>query len=238
MFSRAIKGKGLSVIYIGSKKRLVKRGGNRAWRNNNPGNLKTGAHTRIQGSIGSVGGFAVFPTYESGTQALAWLLRKRVYQNKTVFDMVASFAPKGDRNDPVRYRKLIREKTGLDINRKIKDLSGDEFNRLVTAITRIEGDKIGTEETFYVKSIVDIRTNKRNTIVAYLVDEMGWKSKPEIIELIEEGRVDGVVVEKNGSVFIRTRPDSEWLLRVWSRNLPCWRLRQPSETANGRCGRG
>ncbi|NQW45607.1 MAG: DUF3892 domain-containing protein [Deltaproteobacteria bacterium] len=209
MFSKAVKGKGLSVIYIDGKKRWVKKGGNRAWRNNNPGNLKTGAHTRIQGSIGSIGGFAVFPSHEAGTQALIWLLKKQVYQNKTVFEMVSSFAPKEDRNDPVRYRKLIREKTGLNINKKIKDLSEKEFNSLVLAIQKIEGDKIGTEETFYAKSIVDVQTDKKNVIVAYEVDEMGWKSKPEIIELIAEGRVDAVMVKEEGSIYIRTRPDGD-----------------------------
>ncbi len=209
MFSKAFKGKGLSVIYVNGKKRFVKKGGTRTWRNNNPGNLKTGVHTRIQGSIGNVGGFAVFPSYEKGLQALVWLLKKQTYQNKTVFDMVSSFAPKEDNNDPEQYRKLIREKTGLNINKKIKDLSEKEFNRLVSAIQQIEGNKTGTEEEFYVKSIIDIETDKRNTITAYLVEGVGWKSKPEVINLIEEGRVDAVIVEKNGSIFIRTRPDEE-----------------------------
>jgi ribosomal protein S13 len=209
MFTRAIKGKGLSVIYIEDKKRWVKKGGNRTWRNNNPGNIKSGAHSRIQGSIGSVGGFAVFPSYEAGLQALVWLLKKKVYQNKTVFDMVSSFAPKNDHNDPDQYRKLIREKTGLNINKKIKDLTEEEFNSLVSAIQKIEGNKTGTEETFYAKSIVDIQVDDKNIIVAYLIEDMGWKSKPEVISLIEEGRVDAVIVNEKGSVYIRTRPDEE-----------------------------
>lgn len=50
MYSRAIKGGRQRVIYIEGKDRLVKIGGDPAWRNNNPGNLKSGAHTRIRRS--------------------------------------------------------------------------------------------------------------------------------------------------------------------------------------------
>ncbi len=209
LFSKAFKGKGLSVVYVDGKKRLVKTGGTRSWRNNNPGNIKSGAHSRIHGSIGSIGGFAVFPTYDEGREALARLLKRRDYQEKTIFDMVSSYAPKEDQNDPEQYRKIIRQKTGLNIDRRLRDLSEKEILKLVQAIQEIEGFRIGTEETFYAKSITDIETNKRNTIIAYFIEDMGWISKPEVIQLIEEGKVDAVVVEENDSVYVRTRPDGE-----------------------------
>jgi len=209
MFTKAFKGKGRSVIYADGMKRLIKKGGDPAWRNNNPGNLRPGPHSRIQGSIGSVGGFAVFPSYEVGLQAQTWLLKKKVYQNKTVFDMVDSYSPKKDKNNPAQYRKQLKQLTGLSLSQKIKDLSEQEFQKLIEAIQKIEGNKAGTEEAFYAKPIIDIQVNDKNVIVAYLIEEMGWKSKAEIIDLIERGRVDAVIVEENGTTYIRTRPDSE-----------------------------
>lgn len=209
MFTRAFKGKGRSVIYVNGKDRLVKTGGDPAWRNNNPGNLKPGPHSRIHGSIGTDGVFAIFPSYEKGTEAQIWLLKKQINQNKTVFDMVDSYAPKNDKNDPDQYRKNLRQITGLNLDRKIKDLSEKEFKQLIAAIQRIEGAKPGTEERFRAKSIVDIQVNEKNVIVAYLIEDLGWKSQAETIDLIEKGRIDAVIVKEKGSTYIRTRPDGE-----------------------------
>lgn len=209
MFSRVFKGRGLTVVYVDGKKRLVKRGGTLSWRNNNPGNIKSGAHSRIHGAIGSISGFAVFPTYEEGKSALLRLFKRSDFREKTIFEMVSSYAPKKDRNDPVRYRKTLRQKTGLNLDRKLKDLSDAELAKLVTAVQEIEGFRTGSEESFYAKTITDIRTNQKNAVVAYQVENWGWLSKPEVIRLIEAGKVDAVVVEEGGSTYIRTRPDGE-----------------------------
>lgn len=186
---------------------MVRTGGDPAWRNNNPGNLRPGAHSRIHGSIGTVGGFAVFPSYDKGREALVWLFKKETYQKKTVFDAVDDYAPAKDKNNPDQYRKNLSRLTGLRLDRKIKDLSNEELVQLVDAIEKIEGKKRGTEETFRVKEILDVQTGKKSVIVAYLVEDLGWKSKAEVIGLIGKGFVDGVVVKKGGKTYIRTRPD-------------------------------
>lgn len=209
MFTKAFKGEGPRTIYADGKKRLVKIGGDLGWRNNNPGNIRPGAHSRIHGSIGTVDGFSAFPTLEDGKSTLIWLLKKRSFREKTVYVAIDTYAPQKDSNNPDQYRKSLQKLTNLDLNKKIKDLSEDEFNKLVSAIQRIEGNKPGTQETFYVKAIIDVETNKKNIIVAYLIEKMGWKSKPEVIDLIGQGRVAGVIVKKNGNIFIRTRPDQE-----------------------------
>ena len=211
MFSRTFKGKGLTVVYVDGKKRLVKHGGTRSLRNNKPGNIKSGVHSRIHGAIGSISGFAVFPTYEEGKAALLRLFQKSDFREKTIFEMVSLYAPREDKNDPVRYRKTLRQKTGLDLDRKLKNLSDAELAKLVTAVQAIEGFQPGSEETFYAKSITDVKTNKKNAVVAYQVENWGWLSKPEVIRLIEEGKVDAVVVEEGRSTYVRMRPDGELL---------------------------
>jgi len=209
LYSRAIKGGRKRVIYIDGKNRLLKIGGDPAWRNNNPGNLKSGAHTRIHGSIGVVNGFAVFPTEEVGTEARVRLLKGSKYRNKTIKEMVKSYAPKTDGNNPDRYVRQIELISGLLRNRVLKNLSDKDFAALVAAMKQIEGNRAGREEKFRVKEILNIRVNKRNVIVAYHVEDLGWLSKAETIALIEEGRIDAVVVSEKGSTHIRTRPDQE-----------------------------
>jgi hypothetical protein len=209
MYSRAIKGGRQRTIYIDGKDRLVKIGGTPAWRNNNPGNLRPGPHSRIHGSIGSVGGFAVFPTEEIGTQARIRLLKGSRYRDKTISDAVNTYAPKRDGNDPERYKRQITKFSGLTRSRVLKELSNLEFSALVAAMKRVEGSKPGREERFRTKDIVDVRTNKKNLIIAYKVEDLGWLSKAEIIALVEQGRIDAVVVSENGRDYIRTRPDQE-----------------------------
>ncbi len=148
MYSRAIKGGRQRVIYIDGKDRLVKIGGEPAWRNNNPGNLKSGAHTRIHGSIGVVNGFAVFPTEEIGTEARIRLLQGSKYRNKTIMEMVKAYAPKKDGNNPERYARQIESIAGLKRNRVLKGLSDYEFAALIAAMKQIEGNRPGRAGNF------------------------------------------------------------------------------------------
>jgi len=148
-----------------------------------------------------------FPTEEIGTLARIRLLKGSKYRNKTIIEMVRSYAPKNDGNNPERYARQIESIAGLKRSRVLKDLSDEEFAALVAAMKRIEGNKPGREEKFRVKEIVDIRVNKRNVIIAYNVEDYGWLSKAETIALTEQGRIDAVVVTENGRTYVRTRPD-------------------------------
>jgi hypothetical protein len=209
MYSRAVKGGRRRTIYISGKDRLVKIGGTPAWRNNNPGNIRPAGHSRIHGSIGSAGGFAVFPTEEIGSEARIRLLKGSKYRDKTISEAVETYAPRRDGNNPERYKRQITLFSGLKRNRILKELSSAEFDALIAAMKRIEGSKSGREEKFRAKDITDVRSNKKNAIVAYKVEDIGWLSKAQTIELIEEGRIDAVVVFENGLNYIRTRPDQE-----------------------------
>ena len=109
MFVRAEKGKGLRVIYYrndGGK--LIRAGGTRTWRNNNPGNVIKGTFARGNGGIGEASGFAIFPDYETGRRVIARLLRTKKYHEKSLFDAVKAYAPPEDKNDVENYRKLLK----------------------------------------------------------------------------------------------------------------------------------
>jgi len=52
---------GSTVTYVG---------GNRTWRNQNPGDIGAGSWANRHGAIGKASGFAVFPNYEIGRKAI------------------------------------------------------------------------------------------------------------------------------------------------------------------------
>ena len=94
IFGKALPGPGNSVIYEGADGKKYKySGGDRAWRNNNPGNLVPGIVSKRNGVIGKAGGFAVFPSYESGHAALLDSL-KSMHGNKNLKEMIGVYARK------------------------------------------------------------------------------------------------------------------------------------------------
>lgn len=87
--------------------------GSLSQRNRNPGNLRlTNYQRKAYGAVAGDKGFAKFPSYEAGFQALMDDIRAKImggsahinYQkNPTLLDYVKVYAPASDGNDPVRY---------------------------------------------------------------------------------------------------------------------------------------
>lgn len=120
-----------------------KTGGTRAWRNNNPGNLKYYDFAKRMGAIGQAGNFAVFPDEETGRRAMQSLLRTESYRNLSIANAISKYAPSSDGNDVQKYRQRIKNMTGLQIDRKLKDLNDEELARVARAIEKIEGWRVG-----------------------------------------------------------------------------------------------
>ena len=210
MFVRAIQGKKNSVIYIaGDGTRMIRSGGKWAWRNNNPGNMRKGPKSRSLGSIGVAGGFAVFPDYLTGRTALKGLLRS-TYLNWSLYRLVEKYAPP-EENDTENYRKLLKKLTGLDLKRAVHSLNSKEMEKLLDAIQQIEGYSPGEEQYLEkAKKIVDVQRDKKNRITGYLVESMGLLTPIQTINGILSGEIDGVVAQRAGKTYVRTRPDSRW----------------------------
>lgn len=134
---------GRDVVYTAADGRRVRRtGGTRAWRNMNPGNIRYSEFSRNAGAIGQAGGFAVFPDEETGTRAISSLLRGQSYNNLTIARAITRYAPPSE-NNTAAYHRRIQQITGLNINRRISDLSDGELSRVVDAIRAIEGWEAG-----------------------------------------------------------------------------------------------
>lgn len=191
---------GSSVVFVG---------GNRTWRNQNPGDIGAGAWANRHGAIGAAGGFAVFPSYEIGRAAIFARLTSPDFINQTIWDAIPHYAP-ANANDVKWYRKLVRDVTKLDLQRKIAVLNANELERLVNAIERAEGKfkpgKILKESG--KKKISAVRKNKKGTIIRYYVETYGWITKADAIGLASQGKIDAVVATSSaGNLYLRTRPD-------------------------------
>ncbi len=123
----------------------VKVGGHVNWRNNNPGNIegKSGWASN-HGSIGHDGRFAVFNSMEDGYKAQRDLLHDGVnYRDLSMNEAIHRYAPKADHNDPVKYVAYIKKNAGLDPNKKMKDMTPDEMERMTKTMSKFEGMKSG-----------------------------------------------------------------------------------------------
>ena len=118
---------------------IIRKGGSRSWRNNNPGNIR---HSSKQ--IGSAAGFAIFADYDIGFSEISNLLKSDKYKNLSINDAIFKYAPPTE-NDTLIYQSLIAEFTGLDTSRIISDLSTEELADVASAIKRIEGYEVGRE---------------------------------------------------------------------------------------------
>ncbi len=150
---------GYDVIYIfDDSTQITRKGGTRAWRNSNPGNLRYTEKTRKDGAIGHAGGFAVFPDKETGMQALHGLLKSDTYKNLSIADAIMRYAPPHE-NDTQSYKKQLQKMTCLDIETKIDSLNHEQIKKVMDAICVLEGWKAGTE----IKSFAP-NTTKQKTI--------------------------------------------------------------------------
>jgi len=137
---------------------IVKQGGNKAWRTNNPGNLSFSSleKAREAGAIGiwedSEGHkFGIFPSEQAGEKALREKLKERRFSyrsdgsKRNIADMIEEvYAPSSDNNDSRGYAEFLRSQYGVDVhNKSVEDLSNDDFDRLVHGIAAREGNKQG-----------------------------------------------------------------------------------------------
>src|SRR5438105_851059 len=139
---------------------LIRYEGTKAWRCNNPGNMKykPGGFGMRHGGIGFALSMVVFPTEDVGRRALIARLKSPEFRILTIEE----FPGVWDKDNEVNYRKFILDETGLASERKIKSLTANEFDIFRIAIEKMEGWKEGWEE-FYEKRYISAVKRKGST---------------------------------------------------------------------------
>ena len=95
--------------------------GSLSYRNNNPGNLRPGS--LAVGATGSNNGYAVFPDFTTGWNALLGLIQSPAYWNLTLTQFFAQYAPAADNNNPAAYAATVAASLGVDPNTPISQLA-------------------------------------------------------------------------------------------------------------------
>jgi hypothetical protein len=95
--------------------------------------------------MGAIGkdkdGFAIFPDVNTGYQAIGELLDSSSYRNLTAEKAMYRYAPPADKNDTKAYVNFLA-KSGVPINKKLKDMSPEEKATLTRAIAQYESGKM------------------------------------------------------------------------------------------------
>ncbi|MBI5492903.1 MAG: hypothetical protein HY893_08230 [Deltaproteobacteria bacterium] len=138
--------KGMTVIYSGDSNVVVKKNGTLAWRNNNPGNIIFSPFAKSQGAIGENKGFAVFPNTETGRNAQTALLKTKDFQGRTIAKAIEKYAPP-ESNPTESYIKYVTKQTGMSRDKKLSDMTPQDFDNFSKAIRRYELLTPGTEVT-------------------------------------------------------------------------------------------
>ncbi|HFS6893873.1 TPA: hypothetical protein ACH1NO_003430 [Morganella morganii] len=152
-------------IYKTTNGDVIREGGSRAWRNNNPSNMIWGEGAKKLGAIGhdfNAQGhvMAIFPDKETGDKAREWMLfesnwAKQLatksdygaglgYRDKTLSQALASHSPPEAANDTAAYiRDALAAVGGKD--KRMGDYTSDERRAILDIIDKKEGWGVGKE---------------------------------------------------------------------------------------------
>ncbi|WP_272667826.1 hypothetical protein [Providencia sp. PROV117] len=152
-------------IYRTANGDIVREGGSRAWRNNNPSNMIWGEGAKSLGAIGhdkNAAGhvMAIFPDKETGDKAREWMLfesnwAKQLstkgdygaglgYKDKTLSQAITSHSPIEGSNDTAAYiRDALAVVGGKD--KRMGDYSPSERRAILELIDKKEGWDVGKE---------------------------------------------------------------------------------------------
>jgi len=202
-FIKAIQGLHHSVIYTDSDGRHFRRSdGTWPWRNNNPGDLCPGEISKRHNQLGVAGGFAVFPDYETGHEALLDCLKTK-HGNQSIDQLIDQYAPLKENPHNPEYKKDVHEQTGVMDDTKIEDFTSEQFESLWQTIEKWEDWKEGTiVEVFKISCT---QNDKKGSISTYCVANNEWVTKEECENLIKQGKIEAEICHsKTGNIYLRT----------------------------------
>lgn len=184
---------------------IIRSGGTRAWRCNNPGALLASSYSmgKDRHPIGSAGddthSYAVYPDYETGHEALIVMLRGSKYSPLSLREASKRYV----KEDPNHIHKIIKlTNNRLNADQKIKNLTNDEFEIYWKAIETNEKWEEGKED-FIARWYISGVHKKHGIITEYFVNS-NWISKAEALKLATEHRLHATIVHlKNGTEYLR-----------------------------------
>lgn len=125
--------------------------GDRAVRNNNPGNLEYGPFAKSMGAIGvdhkgkRARGFAVFATREQGLKAqVGWYAKEaKKHPDMTIGQAISKYAPSFE-NNTAAYTRALTKAGGITADTKLSDISPSQMESIISAQHAVEGNTKAT----------------------------------------------------------------------------------------------
>lgn len=119
-------------------------GGSVSWRQNNPGLLAFGSHSKSHGALEVMNGASIFPSYEAGRKALyTWLFESDMKTNTLTF-FVRRMYPK----DIETVFNAVVEATKAKPDSKLEDLTEDQRQKAVDAIQKALDWRVGNAKVY------------------------------------------------------------------------------------------
>lgn len=113
-----------------------------------------------------------------------------------------------DTEEVINYRKAIKFFTKFDMDRTIRSLNDEEYEKLLDAMKKHEGWRQGREEYTEIKKIIGVHINKKHVIFEFLIansDSKEWISKKEAVALAKAGQLYATVVHTKGEPYLRPK---------------------------------
>lgn len=138
------------------------RKGDRAARNNNPGNMEYGPYAKSMGAVGTDGRFAVFGSKEDGVKAVEGWYAKEAKKNPniTLGQAISKYAPEFE-NDTRAYTAALAKAGGISPDTKVTDITPDQMSAMLNAQYSVEGN------TGYKMAEVSPRTKDYGDVRSY-----------------------------------------------------------------------
>jgi hypothetical protein len=144
------------------------------------------------------------------------LLKEDFYQRLTLNELPRKYTgvqpEKPDTQEVLNYRRAIQVQTKFDMERTVKSLSAEEYEKLLKAMETHEGWLVGHEEFIEVKKSVCVRMNNKRVISEYLVKDLKqehWYLKDSAIAIAEKGHLHAVVVHTKKGSYLRPKYGSK-----------------------------
>jgi uncharacterized protein (TIGR02594 family) len=168
-----------TVLYVDAEGReMLRQGGSRSWRNNNPGNIREGSFAELSGAIGDDGAFAIFPDESVGFNAIVALLRSATYSRLTLREAIFRYAPPSENNSS-RYVDFVTQTSQVDENAMLGDLVIAKIRAIANAIKKMEGWTIGDERLELPTSATVARAEGGGGITSAIGAAQEWMSIAE-----------------------------------------------------------
>lgn len=184
--------------------RYAAKGGNLAWRINNPGLIKHHSrYAKKNGSIGSWEQFAIFSNPLQGQQALIDWLQSKTMRQSNLYTIAKHY----QFDSSEHFVQSLTSAAKLDSKTKLKDFTPVQFEALLTWIEHLCGfTKTGSEEFLLLPKIA-AKIECPNKEDLFLVGQDTTLTLDQAIVWIHSKRLDAVIVHlPNGSIHLRSRP--------------------------------